>query len=366
MGMLDSLMREALRKAGEQGGKARASKLAPEERSDLARKAVQARWARVREQAAETPEPVPAPDSLSPSVPSGGTELPLVRLAGTLSILGLSVSCYVLTTGARVIGRTSMTELLTGIDGGGSFEKYLDAGYIKRLISNEEITGRLVDFRMHDVEENGRILRGVPADLVIDVCRAFVAALDQSLRPDGSPLGARRLHMASRAALVLAACAGPGLETLIDEATGYQYERLQEALAIRPRAYLAAELRHWEDIFPDELWIEFARLTGARRGERPRAWSRLLCEMVYEYLDSDLADWLRANRPGERRGQDYHQWLGGQPAARRLVERVWVLIGLARGCATMTELRDRVAGMNGRIPVQFRLYVPIAEGGPPG
>lgn len=43
-------VKEYLRKLGRKGGKARAKKLTPEERSASARKAVQARWARKKKE----------------------------------------------------------------------------------------------------------------------------------------------------------------------------------------------------------------------------------------------------------------------------------------------------------------------------
>jgi P63C domain len=50
------------------------------------------------------------------------------------------------------------------------------------------------------------------------------------------------------------------LIALIDEATGYQYERAEDALQVKLRAFIADELRAWEKTFPDELWEEFGRL----------------------------------------------------------------------------------------------------------
>ncbi len=35
-----------------------------------------------------------------------------------------------------------------------------------------------------------------------------------------------------------------------------------------------------------------------------------------------------------------------------------MLIGVARTCETMTELRDRMAALNGKQPVKLRLYLP--------
>ena len=36
-----------------------------------------------------------------------------------------------------------------------------------------------------------------------------------------------------------------------------------------------------------------------------------------------------------------------------------MLIGVARTCETMTELRDRMAALNGKQPMQLRLYLPV-------
>ena len=121
-------------------------------------------------------------------------------------------------------------------------------------------------------------------------------------------------------------------------------------------------MRKWEKTFPDELWIEFARLTRWRGtvSQRPKYWGRLVMELVYEYLDADVARWLKENAPAPRHGQNYHQWLSSQYRLRKLVEHIWMLIGVARTCTSMTELRDRMAGLNGKSPFQLRLYLPPA------
>src|SRR5438067_9781393 len=96
----------------------------------------------------------------------------------------------------RVIGRTYMTELLTGIRGGGALEKYLDVGSLKSLIPINIVLERMVPFRLPEVEGLERRVKGLPADLAIDICRAFVTALENGLRTGGTPLSPRRLQMA--------------------------------------------------------------------------------------------------------------------------------------------------------------------------
>ncbi len=166
--------------------------------------------------------------------------------------------------------------------------------------------------------------------------------------------------MALKAGMFLAACAKVGLDALVDEATGYQYARAEDALEVKLKAYLADEMRKWEKTFPDEIWEELARLTGWRGTvtQRPKYWGKLVMELVYEHLDKDVAQWLKENAPKPRHGQNYHQWLSGQYGLRKLVEHIWMLIGVSRTCASLTELRDRMAALQGKMPLQYRLYLP--------
>jgi hypothetical protein len=160
--------------------------------------------------------------------------------------------------------------------------------------------------------------------------------------------------------MFLASCAKLGLVALIDEATGYQYARAEDALRIKLRAYLEEEMRKWERTFPNELWVEFGRLTrwAGTVNQRPLYWGKLVMELVYDYLDKDVADWLRKNAPKPRHGQNYHQWLTAQYGLKKLVEHIWMLIGMASACTTMRELRERMAEKFGRQSLQLTLYVP--------
>ena len=74
------------------------------------------------------------------------------------------------------------------------------------------------------------------------------------------------------------------------------------------------QVRKWEKTFPDELWLEFARLTGWKGtvSQRPKYWGHLVNELVYQYLDEDVYRWLKENAPTPRHGQNYHQWLSSQ------------------------------------------------------
>jgi hypothetical protein len=73
----------------------------------------------------------------------------------------MSVPCYVLETGERVIGRVSATEMLTGIKGGGALEKYLGVSALKPFIDMDLVLERMVAFRLPEVEGLERDVKGL-------------------------------------------------------------------------------------------------------------------------------------------------------------------------------------------------------------
>jgi P63C domain len=344
---------ESQPKGRARGGKARADALSAERKKEIATQAAKARWSRTTSGDLDVVH-----DSMQ-------ADLPVAKYRGVLDLLGIEIPCYVLGNGLRVIGRTSMTEMLTGIKGGGGLEKYLGVSSLTNFINIELVLERMVAFRLPEVEGLEKAVKGLPADLAIDVCRGFVDAMQASYTPEykGAKMTARQVEMAIKASMFVAACAKVGLEALIDEATGAQYDREEFALQLKLNAYLEEEMRKWEKTFPDDLWLEFGRLTGWKGSviHRPKYWGKLVNELIYEQLDKDVTKWLKEHAPTPKHGQNYHQWLSGQFGLKRLVEVIWMVIGMAKSCENMTELRDRIAALKGKTPVQLRLYLPATE-----
>jgi hypothetical protein len=342
--------------------RARATKLSPEERSRIAKEAAFQRW-HGNDRALVRPDDSVAEEGVV--LANGETEaldrydLPEAAFKGVLRLMDLEIPCYVLSTGQRVIGRTAATEMLTGIKGGGDLEKYIGVASLRQFVNVNDVIERMVPFRLPEVEGLNRSVKGLPADALIELCQGLVKALEASTRIENVKLTARQLDMAFQASMFLSACAKVGLDALIDEATGYQYEREHDALQVKLNAYLADEMRKWEKTFPDELWIEFGRLTGWHGSvtQRPKYWGKLVMELIYDYLDKDVADWLRENAPRPQKGQNYHQWLSGQYGLRKLTEHIWKVVGIAKTCNSMIELKDKMAELHGRRAIQLRLYV---------
>lgn len=296
----------------------------------------------------------PADLAVVPEVPVEAVPaLPIARYAGPLNI-GEEIACYVLSDGRRVISRTSVTSALTGIRGQGDLESYVKVEnltlYMKAM--GVDLDDELVEFSLSNVTHK-RVF-GVTAEVFLSICRAYQAALN-----DDAQLTTRQREIAVKASAFLAACATVGLIALIDEATGYQYERAEDALAVKLRAFLDKEMRPWEKTFPDDLWVEFGRLTGWKGSvqHRPKYWGHLVNELIYQYLDTDVADWLKTHAPKPKHGQNYHQWLSGQYGLKKLMEHIWMVIGVASTCDSMHDLRYRMAMRYGKQPVQMMMML---------
>jgi hypothetical protein len=80
-------------------------------------------------------------------------------------------------------------------------------------------------------------------------------------------------------------------------------------------------------------------------------------EIIYEYLDPDVAKWLKDHAPKPQHGRNYYQWLSEQYGLKKLIEHIWMVIGIAKTCRTMPDLKDKMAEMYGKVPVQYTLYL---------
>ncbi|HWX33686.1 MAG TPA: P63C domain-containing protein [Steroidobacteraceae bacterium] len=256
-----------------------------------------------------------------------------------------------LDTGDRVISLRAAVRSIAGVDSS-SLADYLAIEGLKPFIDSDLVLAETRDFHIPGTQLRGR---GILAERFLEICNAYVAALQAgSLRTD------RQRENAIKCSIFLGACAKVGLIALIDEATGYQYVRAEDALQIKLRAFIADELREWEKTFPDELWEQFGRLTNWQGSlhRRPKWWGHLVMELIYDALDPDIANYLRENKPKPYHGQNYHQWFTQDVGLKALIPHIFEIIGMAKTCRDMKELRDKVAEHYGREPVQLTMYLP--------
>ena len=81
-------------------------------------------------------------------------------------------------------------------------------------------------------------------------------------KPANGDLLRSQLSAARAAEILVRGLARVGITVLIDEATGYEEVKARDELQQILEAYVAAELRPWMKMFPDEFFEQIDRLQG--------------------------------------------------------------------------------------------------------
>lgn len=310
------------------GGRARASVLSPEERSDIARRAVRARWEKAGKVYGDQPgsehENRTAPPPSAPSVPYS-------MYQGTLFLGDVQIECHVLNDGRRVISQREVVRVLTGGRDSGTLGRYLARHPTYDAAS---LDGRTISFRAPP----NVMATGYEATLLIELCEAYLDARAQKkLHPSQQGL-------AAMAEIVVRASAKVGIIALVDEATGYQDVRKKNSLQIKLQAFIADDLQEWAKQFPDEFWFELARLEGVHYSprHRPWRWGRYVMMFVYDTIDADVGRELRKRNPNPRFLSNHHQWLR-EFGRDKLQAQIHATIAIMKLCTDMDDFRRKFA-----------------------
>lgn len=330
--------REFAKLGAKKGGRARASVLTAEERSEAARRAAQARWHKNGEDA----EVVTPPSQENAATGEGGPPFSMFR--GTLTIGEVDLHCHVLNDGRRVLAQGEVVRVLSGGRDSSNLTRYLVRN---PLYKANMLDDRVVEFK---IPANPQLARGYEATLLIEICEMYLLARAEGL------LKRSQMPMARMAEAVIRACAKVGITALIDEATGYQEVREKQALQLKLQAFIADEMQEWAKMFPDEFWYELARLEGTRYSprNRPLRWGKYVMAFVYDAVDGDVGKELRSRNPNPHYRKNHHQWLKtfGREKVNNQIQQV---IAVMRLCDDMPEFRQKFARVFRQSPVQATL-----------
>jgi hypothetical protein len=144
-----------------------------------------------------------------------------------------------------------------------------------------------------------------------------------------------------------------GIIALIDEATGFQKFRAENALRLKLQAFISDELQEWARKFPPEFWFELARLEGIKYSprNRPLRWGKYIMAFVYDAIDKDVGIKLREINPDPHHGFNHHQWLK-EHGKDKLIGQIQSVITIMKLCKNMDEFREKFAFVFKKSPLQ--------------
>lgn len=327
------------------GGRARASVLTAEERKAIARKAIQARWAKARGTSVDQQEQVSEQlvqhneASNETSDDSDPKSLPFAMFQGKLHIGDAEFPVYVLNNEKRVMTQREVVRALTGKPSGG-LDRYL--ANLQDFVDKDEILSQTIKFRVPATQFQGT---GYEATLLIDICDAYLRARN------AEALRTNQLHLAKQAEIITRACAKVGIIALIDEATGYTAFKKKREYQLKLQAFIAEDLQEWAKMFPDEFWFELARLEGIHYSprSRPLRWGKYVMMFVYDAVDGDVGKELRKKNPDPHFLQNHHQWLKkfGRDKVHDQITRVVTIMKL---CHDMKDFREKFTKVFNKSP----------------
>jgi hypothetical protein len=310
------------------GGEARARKLSPDRRREIARAAIEARW-RKEGKLTEVPQATHG----SPDSP--------------LRIGELEIPCYVLNDGRRVLVQRGLIRAI-GMSKGGSagsggdrLAKFVSGKGFSPFVSKElnAVTTQPIKFKL-----GGNIAYGYEASVLADICDAVLAA-----RKAGA-LTAHQIHIAEQCEILVRGFARVGIIALVDEATGYQADRARDALAKILQAFVAKELRKWVKTFPSDFYKELFRLRGLPYDgsvKKPQYIGHLTNDLIYARLAPGVLDELRRLTPRDEKGHLKHRLFQrlttdvGHPKLREHLASVTALMKASDDWDKFVSMLDR-------------------------
>lgn len=214
------------------GGKARNKALTAEQKSEIGKKAIAARWAN---------RPIKA-----------------IKTGNLKEHFGVDADVYVLDDARKtaVLSERGMSRALGfSPTGGNRLKEFLSSKALQ--IPGREVAEKLsqpivFQWSIGGREESPLTVHGYRATLLIDVCR-LISSLAQT-----GVLGKRHERMINRARTILDASANLGIDHLVYAVAGYS-PAAEEVIAAF-KLYVQEEAKKYEKEFPPELYQEWYRL----------------------------------------------------------------------------------------------------------
>lgn len=292
------------------GGKARAEKLSKEDKQAIARVAATARWEKA------------------------GKGLPRATHEGTLTIGDMEIPCAVLDNGMRVLtqsgvmvslGRARQAKGRQYYDADVNLPAFLTAKNLRPYIPDKlRVTSSQIEFRTL----GGVKAFGYPADLLPEICGVFLDA------KAAKALAHNQEHIAERALILIRGFANVGIIALVDEATGFQYDRPRRDLEEYLRKFLSENVRRWVRTFPNDYFKHLCRLKNVPLRpdmKLPQYFGHLTNDLVWRRIAPGVLKALKERRSERGRPSNkLHSWTSEELGKPELLLHLGTVVGLMK------------------------------------
>lgn len=307
-----------LKELSKLGGRARAQKLSPERRKEIATLA-----------------------SHSRKCMDG---IPRVTHQGKIIIGDLELDCAVLDNGKRVITESSAFKIVGRQRKGRKKQMdhlpaFLNAKNLQVYVSEDFSNGT---FELEYLSPKGSKCKGYEATFIPKVCQVYLEARRSGI------LTPQQLPMASQAEIVVQALSQIGIIALVDESSGYEKQRENNELQKLFSKFIAQELQPWVKRFPPEFFAHLKRFYGLEEMKKtPKFFGCLINRWVYKELSPEIHEELKRLNPVMESGNRkhcHHQLLTqdiGCPALNKQIQKVTTLLSVSDSKEDFEKLLEK-------------------------
>lgn len=284
-------------------------------------------------------------------------QMPKATHEGVLKIGAISLPCAVLEDGSRVISESGMISAF-GLYRSGALrtrsQQDESRAQIPLFMAYKNLQPFIHGDRRAVLESplwyipkgSGTPNKGMRAESLPLICEVWLDA-----RQDGK-LGSTQEKAAKIADIIIRGLANVGIIALVDEATGYQYDRARTALEEILEKFISKELMAWAKRFPDEFYEQLFRLKNWAPSkvahQRPGIVGKITNDLVYDRLAPNIKDELHKLTPRDEKGRlkhHLHRRLTediGHPALRAHLEVVIALMKLSNNWPSFMRKLDKI------------------------
>lgn len=292
----------------------------------------------------------------------------IIKYDGELNLNGLKISCYVLQDGRRILSTSGMQKALAIVNdekerSSGRLAEILSSKHVSSCISNENLSAKISPILCY---RGAQKIAGYEASVLPEICEIMLKVRDYAVT-NNIELGSRQKAVIAQSDIIIRALARVGIIALVDEATGYQYDREKDELQKILKAYISEELLPWQKRFPDVFYKELFRLNGwdfTVNGikKRPGIIGKWTNMFIYEELPNGVLDELKKKTPKSESGNRtsrYHQLLTldiGEPNLEKQINKVITLFqvsdNMKQFCDNFKKMKMRQIGQM-ELPFDF-------------
>ena len=284
------------------------------------------------------------------------------KYEGVLNLGNTQLEVAVLENGQRIIKQAAVFKALDRPARGNSRvigrPTFMDAKNLQRYV-NEEVIHVIKKVDYLDIK--GSQQQGFDCLILPTVCDLYLKAREDNI------LLPTQIDTAQKAEILMRSLAKVGIVALVDEATGYQYDREHDELQKILKAYISEELLPWQKRFSDVFYKELFRLNGWNYTvngikKRPGVIGKWTNTIIYEELPKGVLEELKNKTPKSASGnrtERYHQYLTediGVPNLEKQINKAITLFqvsdNMKQFCQNFYKMKDRQIGQM-EIPFEF-------------